>query len=254
MQREKYEKISIELATANEKLKSLDNLKTEFLSLATHQLRSPITAIKGYSSMMLDGSYGQITEIQKDPVDKIFKSSERMNHMIIRFLDVAKIEQEGMKYTMQLLELGKIAEEIVNELSVTAKEKGLTITFETDNKSPYMINADKEQIWQVIQNLIDNSIKYTKTGWIKVKLSKDEKNKVVLSISDSGMGIKPEIMPLLFKKFSRGEGNKMNTDGSGIGLYLAKEIIEKGHNGKIWAESEGADKGSTFIFELPATQ
>ena len=234
LQHEKFEKLSIELADSNEKLKSLDDLKTEFLSLATHQLRSPITAIAGYSSMLLDGSYGLIAEGQKDPVDKIFKSGQRMNHMITRFLDVAKIEKGGIQYTKQLLELGKMVEEIVNELSVTVKEKGLSISFETDNKSPYMVNADREQLWQVVQNLVDNSIKYTKTGWIKVKLAKDEKkNKVLLTISDSGMGIKPEILPTLFQKFNRGEGNKMNTSGSGLGLYLAKEIIENGHQSKI---------------------
>ena len=245
LQHEKFEKLSIELADSNEKLKSLDDLKTEFLSLATHQLRSPITAIAGYSSMLLDGSYGLIAEGQKDPVDKIFKSGQRMNHMITRFLDVAKIEKGGIQYTKQLLELGKMVEEIVNELSVTVKEKGLSISFETDNKSPYMVNADREQLWQVVQNLVDNSIKYTKTGWIKVKLAKDEKkNKVLLTISDSGMGIKPEILPTLFQKFNRGEGNKMNT----------KEIIENGHQGKIWAESEGADKGSVFYVELDAVE
>mgnify|MGYP001562904664 CR=1 FL=1 len=255
LQHEKFQRLSVELADANEKLKSLDDLKTEFLSLATHQLRSPITAIKGYSSMLLDGSYGSITEIQKDPTDKIFRSSERMNHMITRFLDIAKIEKGEMQYTKQLFEFGKMVEEIVNELSVTIQEKGLTISFETDNKSPYMINADREQLWQVVQNLVDNAIKYTKTGWIKVKLSKDEINKkIVFAISDSGMGIKPEIIPTLFQKFNRGEGNKMNTSGSGLGLYLAKEIIEKGHQGKIWAESEGADKGSVFFVELDAAK
>ena len=242
-----------ELGIANEKLQSLDNLKTEFLSLATHQLRSPITAIVGYSSMLSDGSYGSITEEQKDPVDKIFKSGQRMNHMITRFLDIAKIEKGGMQYTKQLFGLEKMVEEIVNELSVTVQEKGLTINFETDNKSPYTVNADREQLWQVVQNLVDNSMKYTKTGWIKIKLSKDrKKNKVILAVSDSGMGIKSEIMSMLFQKFNRGEGNKMNTAGSGLGLYLAKEIIEKGHQGKIWAESAGADKGSVFYVELDA--
>ena len=242
-----------ELGIANEKLQSLDNLKTEFLSLATHQLRSPITAIVGYSLMLSDGSYGSIMEKQKDPVDKIFKSGQRMNHMITRFLDIAKIEKGGMQYTKQLFGLEKMVKEIVNELSVTVQEKGLTISFETDNKSSYTVNADREQLWQVVQNLVDNSMKYTKTGWIKIKLSKDrKKNKVILAVSDSGMGIKSEIMPTLFQKFNRGEGNKMNTAGSGLGLYLAKEIIEKGHQGKIWAESAGADKGSVFYVELDA--
>lgn len=255
LQHEKFQKLSVELANSNEKLKSLDDLKTEFLSLATHQLRSPITAIKGYSSMLLDGSYGSIAEVQKDPLDKIFKSSERMNHMITRFLDVVKIEKGGMQYTKQSFDLGKMVGEIVNELSVSVQEKGLAINFETDNKSPYMINADREQLWQVVQNLVDNSIKYTKTGWIKVKLSKDEvKNRVIFAVSDSGMGIKPEIMPTLFQKFNRGEGNKMNTGGSGLGLYLAKEIVENGHQGKIWAKSEGVDKGSVFFVELDAVK
>lgn len=239
-----------DLQDANEKLKSLDKLKTEFLSLASHQLRSPLTAIKGYSSMLLEGSYGPISDIQKESADKIFKSSERMNHMIVRFLDVAKIEQGGMQYVMKLFDLEVMVEEIVKELSVMAKERGLEIIFETDNKMPYEVNGDKEQLWQVVQNLVDNSIKYTKIGWIKVKLSKDEmKKKIILNVSDSGMGIKSEVLPTLFQKFSRGEGNKLNVEGSGIGLYLAKHIIED-HKGRIWAESEGENKGASFFMEL----
>ncbi|MFH1608984.1 MAG: HAMP domain-containing sensor histidine kinase [Patescibacteria group bacterium] len=244
--------LNAELSVANEKLKSLDKLKTEFLSFASHQLRSPITAIKGYSSMLLEGSYGDISDTQKSSIDKIFKSSNRMNHMIVRFLDVAKIEQGGMQYVMTQVDLEVIAKELTNELSVVAKEKGLTLSFENDKKSPYLVSGDREQLWQVVQNLIDNSIKYTKTGWIKVILSKDEESKkVILKVSDSGMGVKAEILPTLFEKFSRGDGGQMNVEGSGIGLYLAKHVIED-HKGKIWIESSGAGQGSTFYIELDA--
>ena len=112
------------------------------------------------------------------------------------------------------------------------------------------MNGDKEKIRQVAINLIDNSIKYTKTGTIKVEVEKIE-DKIVFSISDTGVGMTPEVRASLFHKFSRGDGARMNTSGSGLGLYLAREIIEA-HKGLIWVESEGLNKGSTFFVQLDA--
>jgi signal transduction histidine kinase len=153
---------------------------------------------------------------------------------------------------MAPFDMEKAAKDLATDLSVTATNKGLKMTFETDNKAPYTVNGDMEKIRQVILNLLDNSMKYTKEGSIKVKLVKNEKTKkIIWSVTDTGMGIPPEIKATLFQKFARGEGAKMNTSGSGLGLYLAKTIIA-GHKGRVWAESEGAGKGSTFFIELDA--
>ncbi len=252
MQRVRIEKLSIELEDANEKLKSLDKLKTEFLSLASHQLRSPLTAIKGYTSMLMDGDFGNMTVKQKDAVGRVFESSSHLARTVEDLLNVSKIEQGGMQYVMQPFDFEKAAGDLAKDLSITAEKKGLKLAFSTDKKAPYTVNGDMEKIRQVILNLIDNSIKYTKKGSVKVILTKDEAaKKVRLEIKDTGMGVTPEIKATLFQKFARGEGMKVNTTGSGLGLYLGRQIIE-GHKGKIGVDSEGTGKGSTFFIELDA--
>lgn len=250
-QKEKLEILTKELESANEKLKSLDKLKTEFLSLASHQLRSPLTAIKGYTSMLLEGSFGEVNATQKEAIDRVFQSVQHLTKVVEDLLNVSKIEQGGMKYEMAPFDLAKNVKEIATDLSITAKNKGLTLTYESDSADSYVVNGDMEKIRQVILNLIDNSIKYTKEGWIKVKIENDQTKKVIrTSVSDSGMGMTEEIKNSLFQKFSRGEGGKVNTGGSGLGLYLAKQIVEA-HKGRVWVESPGPGKGSTFIVEFP---
>ena len=151
---------------------------------------------------------------------------------------------------MTQFDFEKAVKDLATDLTVTAEKKGLKLTFETDNKTPYTVNGDMEKLRQVILNLIDNSVKYTKEGLIKVSLTKDELNKKIkFAVSDSGMGISKTNLNDLFQKFSRGTGGKMNAGGSGLGLYLGKEIITA-HSGRIWAESEGEGKGSTFAVEL----
>ncbi len=252
MQREQLQILSEQLFEANDKLKGLDKLKTEFLSLASHQLRSPLTAINGYTSMLLAGDFGSVSDKQKEMIDRVFQSSKHLTTVVEDLLNVSKIEQGGMKYVMGPFDFEKAAKDLATDLSVTAEKKGLKMTFSTDSKPPYTVNGDMEKIRQVILNLLDNSMKYTKEGSITVKLTKDENTKKIkLAITDTGMGIPRAIKDTLFQKFSRGEGAKMNATGSGLGLYLAKTIIE-GHKGRVWAESDGEGKGSTFSIELDA--
>lgn len=240
------------LQAANEKLKSVDKLKTEFLSLAAHQLRSPLTAIRGYTSMLLDGSFGTVDEKQKEAINRVFESSTHLTKIVEDLLNVSKIEAGGMKYEMAPFDLEKAVRDLATDLSITAEKKGLKLTFATDNKSPYKVNGDMEKIRQVVLNVIDNAIKYTMQGSISVLLSKDEASgKAKVAITDTGMGISAEEKEKLFQKFSRGEGGKTNTSGSGLGLYLAKQISEA-HGGEVVIDSPGVGKGSTFTIELKA--
>lgn len=249
-QRKRLEILTGDLEIANEKLKSLDKLKNEFLSLASHQLRSPLTAIKGYTSMLLEGDFGAMNETQKNAVDRVFESSKHLVMVVEDLLNVSKIEQGGMQYVMNPFDFEKISRDLATDLGVTAQKKGLVLSFETDNKAPYTVNGDMEKIRQVVLNFIDNSIKYTKEGWVKVVVTKDDSTKKIrLAVKDTGMGMTPEIKAALFQKFSRGEGSKLNASGSGLGLYLAKQIIGA-HQGQVWVESDGPDKGSTFFLEL----
>ena len=246
------ERLNGQLEEANEKLKSVDKLKTEFLSLAFHQLRSPLTAIKGYASMILEGSYGEIANPdQKEAMSRVFQSSQNLAKVVEDLLNVSKIEQGGMKYEFSMVDVEKLAKDITNELSISAKSKGLEITFTTDGHESYLANADSIKLRQVFLNFIDNSIKYTKTGFVHVMVAKDEAKKMLrFSVTDSGMGMSPETKAELFQKFSRGKGGTVNAGGSGLGLYLAKEIIDA-HKGDVGVDSEGEGKGSTFFVELP---
>lgn len=246
----KLEDANIQLENANDKLKDLDKLKTEFLSLASHQLRSPLTAIKGYTSMILEGDFGEINPQAKDATERVFQSTMNLTKIVEDLLNVSKIEQGGMKYEMAPFSVVEIAGDMAKDLSITAEKKGLTLSFESDDASVCTVNGDKEKIRQVVLNFIDNSIKYTKEGSILVSVRRI-KDVVVFAVKDTGMGMTPEIKAKLFQKFSRGDGARMNTGGSGLGLYLAKEIIEA-HKGTVDVTSEGMGKGSTFSFTLSA--
>jgi len=255
-QREKIEKLAQELTqkndelyVANERLKELDQKKTEFVSIASHQLRSPLTAIKGYSSMILEGSFGPIKETAKEAVHRIFESSQRLVVVIEDFLNITRIELGKMKYEISDFDMEKTVKTIAGELANTAQRRNLQLDINIP-KGAYMVHADFGKVSQAVQNLIDNAIKYTEPGGkINVSLTRVE-DKTRLAVKDSGIGISPEGMKKLFEKFSRAEdGSTVNTIGTGLGLYVAKEIIEA-QGGKIWAESEGLGKGSTFFLEL----
>ncbi len=250
-QRKHIEELSDKLAEANVHLQDLDKMKTEFLSLASHQLRSPLTAIKGYASMLLEGSYGEVAKDQKVPVDRIFQSSVNLAQIVEDLLDVSKMEQGGMQFEMADVDLVGLLKGLTNELQVSAKSRNLELIFETSLTEAITV-ADSVKIRQVFANYVDNALKYTEKGDVKILLTKsDDNKKILIGVKDSGMGIPPEVMKTLFKKFERGEGGKVNAGGSGLGLYLAKEIVGA-HKGRTWAESEGRDKGSTFFVELDA--
>jgi len=247
-QREKLEALTTELSAANEKLKSLDKLKSEFVSLASHQLRSPLTAIKGYTSMLIEGDYGEIDPKAKEIVERIMDSSNNLTLVVEDLLNVTKIEQGGMKYDMSKIDFAELINETAKDLSITCEKKGLKLICNIPTDQKYFINGDKEKLRQVLINLIDNAIKYTKEGQIEVNLQINN-DKIVLFVKDTGAGISEAVKGVLFQKFSRGDGAKLNSDGSGLGLYLVKEIVEA-HKGHVWVESEGLGKGSTFFVEI----
>lgn len=249
-QKEKLERLKIKLEEANDKLKKIDELKTEFLSLASHQLRSPLTVAQGYLSMILEGDYGEINDEAKEVIERVFLSSKNLSKVVEDLLNVTKIEQGGMKYEMVSFDLSSLTREIVNYFSINAERKNLKILFKNKEGSNFYVNGDKEKIRQVILNLIDNSIKYTKEGGIDIFVDKKD-DKILISIKDTGVGLSKEVKQSLFKKFARGEGGKIDSSGTGLGLYLAKEIIEA-HKGRVWVESPGLNMGSTFYIELNA--
>lgn len=250
-QREKLELLSKNLESANKKLEQIDTARKEFLSFASHQLRAPMTIIKGYANLLLDKTYLGSLDKSKPIISKIINSTEQLDRLIKNFLDARAIEEGKMSYNPEPIDLVSLASSMVDEFKFAANEKNLTLDFET-SKPLITINADQMKLHQVIQNLIDNAIKYTDTGFVKVSIKdKDKENRVLLAVTDSGKGISPEIKDHLFGQFVREKGRAADKiQGTGLGLYIAKEIITA-HQGKIWAESEGTNKGSTFYIELP---
>lgn len=244
------EKATRDLKKANVQLKKLDAAKSEFISIASHQLRTPLTVIKGYISMMLEGNFGVLTKPETESLEKVFLSNERLIQLVENLLNISRIESGRLQFDYKEVDLSKMVGSVTEELSGNAKKKNLILEYKPPVKPILKIKIDEEKIRQVVMNLIDNGIKYTKQGSVTVKLEQDEK-KIKFSVADSGMGIKPEDMVNLFKKFSRGTGTSLiHTEGTGLGLYVARMMIEA-HHGKIWAESDGEGKGSKFCFELP---
>ena len=253
-QREHNEILASDLTKANTRLLELDKQKSEFVSFATHQLRAPLTAMKGYSSLILEGEYGNVTAETRQAISRIFDSSNTLTNIVNDYLNISRIDLGSMKYSFDMLDLKKLVENVIGELKPNIEKKELKITFSTQPSSPdtrFMVHIDQDKMKQVIANLIDNSVKYTPKGSIDVVLSKNTKERnILLSIKDTGVGIAPEVMPKLFSKFTRAESaNKQNIYGTGLGLYIAKQIVIA-HKGKLWAESLGDGKGSTFFLEL----
>lgn len=250
--REKIQKLAENLEHANDRLKELDRLKSEFVSFATHQIRGPLTSIKGYASLMIEGDYGAVPDNIKEPIHIIFQSSQAMATIVEDFLNVSRIEQGRMKYEWSVFDLRELVNQAVTEAKPAVERKGLTISVSLGS-APLVVRADKGKIKQVIGNLLDNAVKYTPKGGITVTLV-GEQGKARLSINDTGVGIRSETIPHLFQKFSRAEdASKVNILGTGLGLYVAKEMI-KAHTGKVWVESPGEGKGSTFFVELATGQ
>jgi signal transduction histidine kinase len=246
------EKATEGLIQANARLKQLDEAKSEFVSIASHQLRTPLTVIKGYVSMILEGNFGRINNSQKDSMEKVFASNERLIHLVENLLNISRIESGRLHFNFETTRLENLVGSVVDELKTYAKKKGLKYKFVKSRKKLQKTKIDQEKMRQVILNLIDNAIKYTKKGGITISLSEEDDN-LKICVEDTGMGIKTEDLSDLFEKFSRGTGTALiDTEGTGLGLFVADQMV-KAHKGKIWAESKGTGKGSRFCFTLPIT-
>jgi signal transduction histidine kinase len=249
--REKVEVLAKSLEKANVRLKELDKLKSEFVSFATHQIRAPLTAIKGYTSLIQEGSYGPVSNEVKGAIDKISQSSHSLVLVVEDYLNISRIEMGRMKYNFAIMDFGKLINEVVKELEPNVTKAGLELSVDIPD-GEYKANIDEGKMRQVVVNLIDNAIKYTKKGSIKVSLTKDEKKKkLLLTISDTGIGISKETMSKLFSKFIRAKNaNKVNIQGIGLGLYIARQMAQAHKGGKLWAESDGESMGSQFFVEI----
>lgn len=231
--------------------KMIERMKTEFVSIAAHQLRTPLSAMKWILKMMIDGDLGKLTKNQKGFLEKTYQSNERMIHLINDLLNVARIEEGRFLQDVKKMDIVNMIEKRVVIARGLLKNKKVKLTFTKPKVKIPKINIDAEKMYLVVQNLIDNAVYCTKEGKIEVAidLTKD-KNNILISIADTGIGIAQDQQPRIFTKFFRGANAvRMKTEGSGLGLFIVKNIINA-HQGKIWFKSQEG-KGSTFYFTLP---
>ncbi len=230
--------------------KMVERMKTEFVSISAHQLRTPLSAIKWSLKMLLDGDLGEITEEQKSFIQKTYEANEKMIELINDLLDVTRIEEGRYLYKTEPAEIEEIIKKVLSSLKQIAINKKIELIFKKSKEKLPKIILDKEKIGLAIQNIVENAINYTLAGG-KVTVSlKCVKKEVEVSVSDTGVGIPKDQQKRVFSKFFRGSNAiRMETRGTGLGLYITKNIIEA-HGGKIWFESEEG-KGTTFYFTLP---
>ena len=246
-EKENLKKANKELGEAKEKLEALNHFKTHLLSLTSHQVKTPLGIIRGYATLLREGFYGEATDQQKEILSKIEFATEDVINLVDNLIDLRKVEEGRIQYQMDHCDFAQLARQAAQEMGHMAMGKGLNLSF-MDPGHRVMVYGDEQKLRHVVQNLVDNAIKYTEKGSIAVKVE-EKGNEVLLSVADSGFGIPHKVIPLLFEEFVRDERLK-KIRGSGMGLHIAKIFIEE-HHGKIWAESGGAGKGSTFYVSLP---
>lgn len=238
-----------ELRSSNAQLKHLDEVKDEFMSMASHQLRTPLTSIKGYLSMVLDGDVGKISPQQRTVLSEAFNSSERMVHLISDFLNVSRLQTGKFVIEKALVDFGELVRQEIADLEGMAKGRELHLEFKSV-KGELQINADAAKLREVVTNFIDNAIYYSpEHAKIAVHVEKDHQA-LYFSVVDQGIGVPEAEQSRLFNKFFRAtNARKQRPDGTGVGLYLARKVITA-HGGAVVFESKEG-KGSTFGFRLP---
>ena len=232
--------------------KAIETMKTEFVSVVAHQLRTPLTTVKWSLHLLLHGNLGAITAEQRDLLMRTDEHNERLIGLVNYLLDVARIEQGRFVLRNKNVDFIKLAETVIAPFLEVSKNKQLNFKFIKPREKVLPVNVDEEKMVLVIENLVDNEVNYTPPhGNVTVSLSFDKaKSEVLFTVKDTGIGIPEDNKQRIFTKFYRAENAAMaSTSGSGLGLFITKNIIE-GHGGRIWFESIQS-KGSTFSFTLP---
>lgn len=250
-QREKIEKQEKELEESNARLRELDVQKSEFLSFASHQLRTPLTAIKWGAGALLDRTYGDVPANLQEPIRSIFDQSSAMAVLVDDYLNVSRIEQGRMQYQFAPVDLGAVVKTVAAQMGPSIQTKGLALVTDI-GEDRVMVWGDTGKLIQVFSNIVDNAIKYTPQGTIHILLRKmSERGVAHVEIRDTGIGMDEATRLKIFEKFARGSNaQEVNSGGSGLGLFIVKTFVEA-HKGKIWPESQGIGKGTVFYIELP---
>jgi len=232
--------------------KSIERMKTEFVTLAAHQLRTPASIVKWTIQMLLDGDLGEMTKEQKEAIEKIRKTNEKMIRLVNDLLNVAEIEEGRYLSKLVLSDIEEIIQSVIEIYKETIKQKKLEFEFQKSEKRLPKVMLDKEKITIAVKNLIDNAVRYTSIGG-RIRISteiKEREGEIEVQIQDTGLAIPANQQNKVFTNFFRGTNiMKVETEGTGLGLFITKNIIEA-HKGKIGFISEEG-KGSTFYFTIP---
>ncbi|MBA3047699.1 HAMP domain-containing histidine kinase [Patescibacteria group bacterium] len=225
-------------AVLYKKIKEVDQMKDEFISIASHELRTPITGIRGYVSMVIDGTFGQISDKLKETMNIIQSSSDRLAHLVDDLLNVSRIEQDRLKVDLKPLEAGQIIKEVTSELKVQADQKNLKLEYKPHIEKLPLVSIDTERLKQVLINLIGNAIKYTEKGLVEIITEEKNNGKILeIKIKDTGIGMSAKERERLFQKFYRAQNDKTRAVvGTGLGLWITKKIVEL-MRGKIIVDS-----------------
>ncbi len=228
----------------------VDRMKSEFISLASHQLRTPLSAIKTYTHMLYDGYMGELNEAQKQSLHTIVSASDRMNELISTLLNITRMESGTIAVSPKLIKLDQLIDEVMQEMSLAAIDKSIALTVHSTAKKSISVRTDSLILKEVLTNLVVNALKYTPSGGsVTVKL-RNRKTDVLISVEDTGWGIPKYSQDQVFSKFFRAQNIvQRETTGTGLGLYLVKGLLSA-LGGQIWfISTEG--KGTTFFFTLP---
>lgn len=251
LQRE-VDRATRELRRQNEQLEHLDKVKDEFVSMASHQLRTPLTSVKGYLSMVLDGDAGEISKEQRQFLGEAYVSSERMVHLIGDFLNVSRLQTGKFMIDARPVNLAHVVAQEVDGMMQIAESHSMKISYRKPSHFPLLM-LDEGKLRQVIMNFIDNAIYYSHAGdniKVEVKIADGE---AVFTVSDHGIGVPKDVQKQLFSKFFRAENARsQRPDGTGIGLYLAQKVIDAQGGEMVFSSVEG--EGSTFGFRLPVAK
>lgn len=246
---EKLTQATRDLRKVNVKLKEFSALKDEFVSVASHELRAPITIIKGFISMILEGDAGKIPPQAKKFLGDVYESNERMIRLVNNMLNISRIELGRLIMNLQDIQVEEAIRDVVEDFRLEAKKHGLELKYFKPKKKLSKVRVDPDRIKEVISNLVGNGINFTPHGHVHIR-SYEENGMITVRVEDTGVGIAIEDQGELFKKFSQVGVGAPFKKGSGLGLYICKILINE-FGGDIWLKSK-IGKGTTFYFSLPA--
>ena len=249
---DKIKDATYRLRSTNEKLRALDEAKDDFVSMASHQLRTPLTSVKGNLSLVLDGDAGKISSLQRQMLQQAYGSSQRMVYLIADLLNVSRLKTGKFVIEPSVVNLASVVEDEVNQLMETAKSRNLNLKFIKETKIDNLM-LDETKTRQVIMNFIDNAIYYTPSGGEIDVYVKETQSAIECRVVDNGIGVPKNEVHHLFTKFYRAKNaRKARPDGTGLGLFMAKKVIVSEGGALIFDSEEG--KGSTFGFSFPKSK